>query len=360
MTSAPERKALLVGSLPFNDEPEAMRVALTSLGPHLDSLPDGEIGEKSADYPKGDRAAWVQTIMDRCEADTSAWTVRRPTRRNGDGYSVDYESGPRLKGKYRPSEMADRLDFGWSDWARRSYPVFQELRAELGQPGLRFQVGLPTAMGMTFGILSPIDALRYASAFNRRLAREANEILSFTDAGDVRFQLEVPGELAMAYRLPKFAVDLALRTVVGLADQIEAGAGFGIHLCLGDLNNEALIKADSLDKMVHFSNRLMARWPGQHRLEYVHVPLAEAADPPPLDPSWYRPLANMALPPGVRFVAGFVHPKRTEAEHDRIREILDGLRPQPVDIASSCGLGRQSRAAAELLLERTASLAAKP
>ena len=41
-----ERKVLLIGSLPFDNEEDAMARSLDILGEHLFSLPDGEIGEK--------------------------------------------------------------------------------------------------------------------------------------------------------------------------------------------------------------------------------------------------------------------------------------------------------------------------
>ena len=72
-----QRNALLLGSMPYQDEREAMSVALGKLGPSLVSLPDGEIGERSDAYPVGDRAAWVGFIMDRCERDTTAWKALR-------------------------------------------------------------------------------------------------------------------------------------------------------------------------------------------------------------------------------------------------------------------------------------------
>lgn len=351
-----QRNALLLGSMPYQDEREAMSVALGKLGPSLVSLPDGEIGERSDAYPVGDRAAWVGTIMDRCERDTTAWKVLKPARRNETGTAEDYDAFYRLKPLHKPSEMAAHIDFGWRDFARESYPIFRQLRDEAGLPDLKFQVGLPTALGVTFGMLSPVNAMRYAPAFNTRLAFEANDISGFVDPGDLVFQLEVPGEMAMAYKLPTRAVKVATRTVLGLVRQIEPRAPFGIHLCFGDLNNKALIDASTLDKMVAFSNSIVDQWPSTHALDYVHVPLAEAADPPPLDPEWYQPLREMNLPAGTRFVAGFVHDKRTEDEHRQIRSIVESLRGGPVDIASSCGLGRRTRDIADGLIDMTAKM----
>lgn len=353
---AEPRRALLVGSLPFDDEEEAMREALDHLGPVLRSLPDGEVGEVSEQYPKGDRSAWVQTISDRCEADTENWKVVRPTKRNADGFYVDYDSGPRLKPRHRPKRMAEHLDLGWSEFARSSYPLFVAARAASGYDHLRFQVGLPTALGMTFGMMSPVDALRYGTAFNRRLAVEANEILDATGPDDVTFQLEVPGELALAYKLPSAAVGIATRTVIDLVERVRPEARFGVHLCFGDLNNEALIHPPSLDKMVNFINKLVDQWPSTHQLDYVHVPLAEAVSLPSTDPAWYAPLADIRLPGPTRFVAGIVHEGLDDDQIGTILGIIDGLRGGRVDVASSCGLGRRDTDTARSLLAATSRL----
>ncbi|MGI9622076.1 MAG: hypothetical protein ACR2PK_04500 [Acidimicrobiales bacterium] len=355
MTPNSRRKALLVGSLPFEDETEAMQLAMDKLGPTLLALPDGEIGERTETHPKGDRAAWVQTISDRCEADTETWSVIRAAERNEDGFSADYGRGAQLSPKVKRAELAEHLDLGWSTFARQSYPLFKQQAARSGRDDLRFQVGLPTALGMTFGMMSPLNALRYSKPFTKRLAFEANEILDFTD-GDVQFQLEVPGELALAYRLPSFAVGLSTRTILDLVGRIRPEAPFGIHVCFGDLNNKALINAPTLDKLVNFTTSIVAKWPTTHELNYIHIPLAEAEDPPPIDTDWYAPLAHLDLPEGVRFVAGFVHDRRTPEEHLEILGILDGLRPDGVDVASSCGLGRRDRDTALGLLDVTMEL----
>ena len=351
-----KRQALLVGSMPFESEEDAMNRALDALGTDLWALPDGEIGEKSEKYPLGNRAAWVQAIIDICEQDHENWEVVDRGVRGESGFPTGYGTGPRLKPKRSPSEMHKHLDFRWLQYFQKSYPIFKRLRQERGMPNLKFQVGLPTGMGITFGMMSPINALRYASAFNKRMAYEANEMLKIADSGDIIFQLEVPGELAMAYRMPKFMVNIPLRTILGLVKQIEPKASFGIHLCFGDLNNEALIKADILDKMVYFSNRLVDKWPKTHELRYLHYPLAEAADPPPLKAVYYEPLKNINLPANVRFVAGFVHDKRSEAEHQQILETIEGLRGHTVDIACSCGMGRRTPEMAKTLIDVTHKL----
>lgn len=351
-----ERNVLLVGSMPFEDEAAAMAKAFELVGDAVWAVPDGEIGERTEACPGGTRSAWVQTIMDRCEADTENFEVVRPARRNAGGYAADYLSGPRVKPLHPPKRLSRHLDFGWADAARTSYPVFQRLRAEANRPDVKFQVGLPTGMGATFGMMRPPTALRYAAAFSERMATEANEILTFVDADDLVFQIEAPGELALAHKLPKGLAGLAAQRVVDLVTAIKPGPDIGVHLCFGDLNNEALIHASSLGKAVAFTNQLIRRWPRQHRLAYLHFPLAEAADPPSLDRSWYEPLGDIELPDDTRFVAGFVHDGRTDAELRVIRGHIESILGAEADVSCSCGLGRRDVETAELLMASCAAL----
>jgi hypothetical protein len=57
-------------------------------------------------------------------------------------------------------------------------------------------------------------------------------------------------------------------------------------LCFGDLNNKAGIDASSLTKLVSFTNSIIDQWPSSHTLDYIHVRLAEAAEPPTLRSVW--------------------------------------------------------------------------
>jgi Zn ribbon nucleic-acid-binding protein len=90
----------------------------------------------------------------------------------------------------------------------------------------------------------------------------------------------------------------------------------------------------------------------------VHYPLAEGKQPPPLEPGFYRPLSRIRLPEDSRFVAGFVHPECNEEEHLQLRDIIDEVRGQPVDVAASCGLGRMEPDQAEYVMRMMAALTA--
>ena len=56
-------------------------------------------------------------------------------------------------------------------------------------------------------------------------------------------------------------------------------------------------------------------------------------------------------------MAGFVHDKLDDDGHDELMASLDDLLGHPVDVASSCGLGRRDRTTADVLMRQTARLA---
>lgn len=129
-----------------------------------------------------------------------------------------------------------------------------------------------------------------------------------------------------------------------------------MHLCLGDFYNEALVHPKTWNKMVAFSNRLVAEWPAQHTLAYVHYPFDEGVVPPTTEAGYYAPLRNIELPPTTRFVAGFVHEKRTPTENRHILNSIETARGQAVDGACSCGLGRRTPDTATELMALMAQL----
>lgn len=350
-----KRQTLLVGSLPFENEEVAMTQALEMLGESLFSVPDGEIGEKSEAYPIGKRAAWVMSSIDICAMDTENWKITKKSVRAENGFPNDYVSLDRLQPKHSPNRIKQHLNFRYHEYFQTSYPVFQKLRQRTGLNEVKFQVGIPTGLGITFCMLSPINAFRYYKVFNARLAYEVNEILK--QAGeDVIVQLEIPAELALAYKLPKALANIALNSIFDLVRQLNPIGKIGLHLCFGDLNNLPITHAKTLDKMVYFVNLIAEKWPKTHHLSYMHFPLAEAKNPPPLEKSYYEPLKQIQLPEEIRFIAGFVHESRSIEELRQILSNIEEVRNHTVDIACSCGLGRRSPEVATKLLELTQQL----
>jgi hypothetical protein len=349
------RNTLLLGSMPFLHEKDAMSKAMKIFGDSLISLPDGEIGQKSEEYPNGNRSAWIMSIIDSCLKDTENWDTLQDGERGSDGFPLSYQDMVKLQPKHSVKEIDKHLNFGYLDHFKQNYPIFLDLRKEYGLPNLKFQVGIPTGLAIGLIMLRPLQAFRYQVAFNRRLAYEVNEIIQIAK-DDVVIQIEAPAELSLAQHLPAVMNRIAVNSLLSLLQMIDTTATIGLHLCWGDLHNKALTHAKTLEKMVHFTNKLIQKWPETYQLDYVHFPLAEGDIPPSLELEHYKPLKYVHLPEKIRFVAGFIHEQRNLEELKTILCHLESVRGHKVDIACSCGLGRRNPEIATYLLELTQQL----
>ena len=354
------RRVLLVGSLPYRDEASAMARACELAGDRLIALPDGEIGERSDRYPAGNRAQWTAGLAGQLAADTSPFRVVDEGTLNERGFPVDYDSTPRIRPRLSPAELGDRLKLGYDTFALRSRPHFERLRDWLGRPELRLQVGLPTGLGVAVSVLGRLRALRYARAFAAWLAREANAMAQSIGTGNLLFQIEAPVEVVAAHRLPRPAVRVPTGPVLDLAGRLPAEIPIGVHLCFGDLGNTAAIIPDRFGRVVAFANALARRWPDSHELAYVHFPFAAGTSPAPTDPGAYRALRRLALPPGTRPVAGFVHEQPPLEDLEALLATIEQAHSAQVDIATTCGLGRRTPETADELIRRCFHLAATP
>lgn len=335
--SVTNRKALLLGSLPFESEEAAMEQSLSILGQNLISVPDGEVGEINDEYPSGSRSCWVCLQANECAEDSENWEVLQEAVKNEDGFPAGYDKIYTLRTKYSPEELHKHLNLHYHEYFNKSYPIFKRLRKKYGHPKLKFQLGIPTGMTLAIFMLEPDKAISYYKSFNKRLAYEANEALAQA-ADDIIVQLELPIEVGMVYQNQ---TDLATEIVMDLVNQFQYSTQIGLHFCCGDLNNEAWTHPDSLLPLVGFANRLIDELPKKHELAYIHVPLAEGDIPPTLDKSYYQPLANIQLPANTELFAGLVHEKRHLEELQVIHAHLENIRNHPVGVACSCGMGRR-------------------
>jgi hypothetical protein len=337
------RAGHLVGSIPGDSPEEAMRLGMRYLGPGLHSLPDGETGERSR---------WIVNIIESFRDHPDLELVK-------DGDWSGYDSRPVYRIKKGHQLRPESLDFGLVATFDAGYPVFERVRQESGRPDLSFQVGVPGDFDMALFTLGPLGAFTKRRPFTEATVREI-EAIHAKAGDDVVFQIEVPAELVFVAQMPApiqpLMANLMARPITGLARRSPAGARFGIHLCLGDLNNKALGRMRDATPLVLLTNAIVSRWPEGRALEYVHVPLAAGDEPPSLDPSFYAPLSRLRLPDRVRLIAGIVHEGRTEEEERRILAMVDERIGRQADVAAACGLGRREHAAAEANLKLAAGL----
>jgi hypothetical protein len=207
--------------------------------------------------------------------------------------------------------------------------------------------------------LGPTGALRHRRPFTEATVAEIRGVRAIAGPSTV-FQLELPVELVLLARVPR----PALRVVAGrlaagvsrLAAAAPAGSVYGLHLCLGDMNNKAFGTMRDVAPLVELTNAIVRRWPGEQRLSYVHAPFAAADQPATTDPTFYASLDGLHLPSGTRFAAGFAHESQSLDEQLRVRGLIEERLGHPVDISAACGLGRRTPEAGLAVLHRTAEL----
>jgi hypothetical protein len=320
-------------------------------------MPDGEIGR-----------TWITSVIEEFRGHPDLEVL-------ADGSWTSYTD--RLEFVVRGGHVLDpaTLDPGIARAARQSYPQLSALKAEgLVGEDVPFQVGISTDFALAMYTLtvarrpfngplregmSFLAGLKYRKLFQAVLVREMATIMADTD-GDVIFQLELPAELVMLSMLPpplrQAAASAFVRSITGLVRAAPAGARFGIHMCMGDLNHQPLQMLRSLNAVVLLAMMLLKTWPEDHSLEFLHVPLATGAAPPVVSREFVQPLRRLVLPSSVRFFAGLGHEDQPlERQREVLRNVDDALGFE-AGVAYFCGAGRLDEATAVDVLRKLVAL----
>jgi hypothetical protein len=359
------RNVHLVGALPGDSPQEALDLAYSMVGPYLRSVPDGETGE---------RRKWVIAIFDMMRNHPDVIAAKDyggtydpavdlgqadPAEAAGKNWS-DFDHIPRLKLRHwwhRPDPAHIRT--GIVESSRSGYPVFAKARAEHGNPQQRFQIGFPGDFDMSLCSFGPQTVIAKPS-FRRAIVRDITAVRREL-GDDVVFQIEIPWQVlpvSMAPRLLRGSVAWYFaRAMRSLVTRCPDGTNFGVHLCLGDMHHRSVVRLNDLGPVVTFTNEIVRHWPASHPLVYVHMPLAHGEEPPATSPAFYQPLRKLRIPAHVRLAAGFVHELRSEREQRELLAMLEDLAGRQLDVANSCGLGRQRKELAVYNLEQAAALA---
>src|ERR1700730_10772163 len=172
------RRTLLVGSIPASDTHEAVKLALTELGPTLMCIPDGETGPRSQ---------WVASII-------AALRNHPAVVQQHDGQWSDYNDRPRYRVRRGATLDPDLLRLGYDTALQQSRPVLDRLVAEYGLESAIYQVGLASGFDLALLAFGPAGALRYRKAFNMAASREIRAIRRIL-GGDVVFQIGLSSSL---------------------------------------------------------------------------------------------------------------------------------------------------------------------
>ena len=301
------RRVHLVGTIPAEDARAALGLVNQTVGANtVDWLPDGETGR---------RQNWIGRIIESLRDHPDLTVVK-------DGDWSDYESTPGFKVKR--GHTFDHVELDYFHHFEESWPVFQEIRSEIGRPDLAFQVGIPGPIDIAFAAFgfNPVLGFRHSGPFEDATVDDITRI--HNAAGDeVVFQMEIPIEVEIANRVPapvrKLGVGWLARRILRLIERAPSGTRWGFHLCVGDMNNKSFSQLRDATTLAVLTDALIDRFPEGRKLDFVHLPLAHGSEPPTLNEAFYAPLSRMSVPPDIRLIAGFAHESQSLEDQLRLR-----------------------------------------
>lgn len=323
--------AHLVGSVNFDDAETTMRTAAEHLGDRLRRIPDGEVGE---------RFHWIVFQADRLGQTPGIDRVGDtpiPLR------MLDMR-GVKLADGVRAADL-ELAPLGYSEAALESWEVFSRLKREgVIPPATRFQVSLPTPLGVIGSFVLARDRAEFEPVYEAALAAELERILAAIPHDELAIQWDAALEFAVLEELTGYTGepyawfdDIWEGTSERVARQIDRVPGdveVGVHLCYGDVAEKHFVEPGDTSKLVRFANLVAEK---AHRpLTWVHLPVPIDRD----DDAYYEALEGLAIPESTELYLGLVH--REDGAEGAERRIETAKRHVARDfgVATECGFGR--------------------
>ena len=336
MTRDPSRPVItgvhLVGSVPSPDAETTFRAVADHVGPLARRIPDGEVGE---------RFYWIQFQNTRFDATPGLERVGEP------GYMI--------RGQFdtRPVRIADGVaadtlalpELGYAAAAIESYATFAALR-DAGEitAGTRFQVSLPTPLGVVGAFLLESDRAAFEPVYEAALLRELDAIVTAIPHADLAIQWDCAVEFLLLEgdRVQMFparpwwdgdVLDGILARLSRLIGAVPGDVEVGLHLCYGDVEEEHFVQPEDAGTLARVLAGVLAAAP--RAIDFVHLPVPIERD----DAAYFAPLADVEVPDGTELVLGLVH------HEDGVAGALGRIRAARTavprfGIATECGMGR--------------------
>ena len=316
----------LVGSIGLDTVPEVFRTVGGLFGRRLRRLPDGEPGPRrlwvSFQYP-------VLRASPYLRPDPSGEV--RPTSRF-----------PKLclaEGVH-PSEVHFG-ELGYAREAQGSYVDFCAARSRGEIPaGVRFQVCLPTPMGVIYAFCTTRDLGAIEAAYERAMIEEAKRICAAIPHRDLCIQWDfchemiiLDGQAQGHFPGVDASIDQVMARMRRIAAAIPSDAEMGLHLCYGDFGASHMIEPRDAGRMVEVANALFATI--GRPLAYVHMPVPIERT----DEDYFRPLSQLKLPAGTELYLGVIH--AADGDEGTQRRIATARKfVNDFGIATECGISR--------------------
>ena len=273
----------LVGSIGLDSVEEIFSTVGRTLGKHLKRIPDGEVGP---------RRLWV--------------SFQYPLLRSSPYLRPDPSGAVRPTNKFPKLCLAEGVDpaevtfgeLGYAREAKGSYLDFCAARERGDIPkGVRFQVCLPTPMGVIYAFCTARDVVQIDAAYEKAMIREVERICRAIPHRDLCIQWDFCHEMIILDGQPqdhfptvKASMDDILQRMRRLGAAVPPDVEMGVHLCYGDFAAKHINEPRGMGPMVAVANAMakaIAR-----PIQYIHMPVPISRS----DDAYFAALRELQFP----------------------------------------------------------------
>ena len=314
----------LVGSIGLDSVEEVFQTVGKLLGPKVKRVPDGEVGP---------RRLWV--------------SFQYPLLRSSPYLRPDPSGEVRPTSKFPKLCLAegvtpDEITFGELGYAREakgSYLDFCAARERGDLPkGVRFQVCLPTPMGVIYAFCTRRDLLAIDAAYEKSMVREVERICAAIPHRDLCLQWDFCHEMLILDGQPqdhfptlKASMDDVMQRMARICAAVPAGVELGMHLCYGDFGAQHFREPRDMARMVEVANAMTSAL--ERPINYMHMPVPIART----DDAYFAPLRDLEFE-GELYL-GVVH-AADGVQGARKRMAVAAKYAPKFGIACECGIAR--------------------
>ncbi len=314
----------LVGSIGLDSVEEVFQTVGSLLGGKLKRVPDGE---------PGPRRLWV--------------SFQYPLLRSSPYLRPDPSGEVRPTNKFPKLCLAEGVtaaeitfgELGYAREARSSYLDFRAARERGELPkGVRFQVCLPTPMGVIYAFCTQRDLLAIDAAYEKAMIREVERICAAIPHGELCIQWDFCHEMLILDGQPQEhfpVIQASMGDIMARMRRISAAVPekveLGVHLCYGDFGAHHMLEPRDMGAMVEVANAMMRAVP--RPLQYMHMPVPIGRS----DEAYFSPLTRLQFK-GELYL-GVVH-AADGVEGTRKRMAVAARFAPAFGIACECGIAR--------------------
>ena len=316
----------LVGSIGLDSVEEVFATVGRLLGKHLKRVPDGE---------PGPRRLWV--------------SFQYPFLRSSPYIRPDPSGEVRPTSKFPKLCLAEGVspaevrfgELGYAREAKGSYVDFcaSRSRGELPQ-SVRFQVCLPTPMGVTYAFCTQRDLLAIDTAYEAAMIREVERICAAIPHRDLCIQWDFCHEMIILDGQPqdqfptvKASMDDVMQRMKRISAAVPADVELGVHLCYGDFGARHMLEPRDMERMVEVANALTAAV--QRPINYIHMPVPISRT----DEAYFAPMRDLKTSKETEIYLGVVH-AGDGVEGTKKRMAVARKYAPKFGIACECGIAR--------------------